>query len=115
MKKLTVCVLLAMMIALLFVPSARSEEPLEFGRFVVIRADTYEDLAHKYHQYIVYDKQTLIVYIYTVGARVLEITPYLMRNVYGELTVGIYDVENGVIKPMEPYTDEDGYAWIITG
>ena len=112
MRKIDFGLFLLIVLVILIPPVASTESEIpEFGRFAVIRGDAIEHGM----QYTVYDKQTKIVYIYTVGDRALDITPYLMRNVFGELTVGIYDAGSGVIMPMEPYLDEDGSVWKIAG
>ena len=94
--------------------------PMRFGQFVEIRHETYTGNSYNgfdttFWQYTVYNINTKIVYIYTIYRNGISITPYLMRNVYGEMSVGVYNEDAGVIEPMEPYFDDNGDEWVIVG
>ena len=51
----------------------------------------------------------------TDDAFTLAVTPYMMLNVYGNVTVGIYNVDTGYIEPADPYLDEYGEEWVEAG
>jgi len=96
------------------------EPPMQFGRFMEIRHDTYVGNSYMgfdvtFMQYTVYDTQTKVVYLYTVYRNGISLSPYIMRNVFGEMTVGVYNTETHEIEPMEPYLDEYGDEWVIAG
>lgn len=102
--------MLALLLAL-FLVVCMAAQASTFGRFIEISCERFDDTA----QYLVYDRSTLVVYVYTVYKDSVNIAPYIMRNVFGEMTVGIYNVDGGYIEPMEPYCDEYGEVWIDVG
>ena len=96
------------------------EQPMQFGQFVEIKHEEYEGDSYMgfvttFRQYTVYNINTKVVYLYTVYRNGIAITPYIMRNVFGEMTVGVYNTETHEIEPMEPYLDEFGEEWVIAG
>ena len=98
----------------------KSEQPMQFGQFVEIKHEEYEGDSYMgfvttFRQYTVYNVNTKVVYLYTVYRNGIAITPYIMRNVFGEMTVGVYNTETHEIEPMEPYLDEFGEEWVIAG
>lgn len=112
MRKAIVCILLALiMICAIAIPSAHSESKQMFGRFIEIRHEMYMGLNGVWiYEYVVYDKDTGLVYLYiTDGKSMLSVTPYMMRDYYGEITVGLYNRETGGIDPAESsrLVDED--------
>lgn len=117
MRKAMVCVLLAMiMVCAIAIPSAHSESKRTFGRFIEIRNEKYIGLNSIWiYEYLVYDKDTKLVYLYiTDGKMMLSVTPYMMRDYYGEITMGLYNAETGGIDPAESsrLVDEDDF-WEI--
>ena len=117
MKKMMTGLLIAILLSVIVLPGVQSESKRVFGRFVEISHEKYTGLnSMKIVEYLVYERDTHVVYVYTTdGTMMLSITPYLMRNVYGEMTFGVYDPESGVIMPAEPYLDENGEVWVIAG
>jgi len=122
-KKLCVALVIAAVVIVMCVLccSCGSEEyPMRFGQFVEIRhetykADSYMGFVAEFRQYTVYNIYTKVVYIYTVYRNGISIAPYIMRNVYGEMSVGVYNEDTGVIEPIEPYFDDNGVEWVIVG
>lgn len=88
----------------------------EFGDFTEYSHVTYVDdscdgYGVSYTQYTVYNNKTMVVYLYTTSKYGVTIVPYYTRNMFGELTVFVYDVEEDTIRPLEPYVeyyDDDG-------
>lgn len=64
-------------------------------------------------EYLVYEKETHVVYVYIVNHNSVSISPYIMRDLFGQMTVGIYDTYADVIMPAEIYFD-DGETWFVT-
>ena len=94
--------------AAIFAMAQPSQKDRTLGRFEEIRHDDYTAPNGSHiREYLVYDKQTKLVYIYSIAHDCFSITPYMMRDSYGMITVGIYDLDTCVIKPAEPdYSDE---------
>lgn len=64
-------------------------------------------------QYTVYNKYTHVVYIGILYGGDLSFVPYYMRNSFGEMTVGIYDMPSGMIVPAEFHDEEE--SMVLTG
>ena len=114
------CVIIIAFCVVVEVERANKGEPQRFGQFVVIKLDAYDGDSYMgfettFRQYTVYNENTKVVYLYTVYRNGIAITPYIMRNVFGEMTVGVYNTETHEIAPMEPYMDEYGEEWVIAG
>lgn len=77
------------------------------GYFIVIE--------NKGPQQLVYDQKTNIVYLIINSGTSLGITPYMMRDSYGQLTVGIYNRESDEIEPGEPWYFDDPDEFIVIG
>ena len=118
---LVALVVVATIVVCFVVPSdSPSDEPVQFGQFMEIRHETYEGNSYMgfnttFVQYTVYNVHTKVVYLYTVYRNGIAITPYFMRNIFGELTVGVYNTKEHIIEPMEPYYDEYGEELVIIG
>lgn len=118
---LVALIVVATIVVCFVVPSdSPSDEPVQFGQFMEIRHETYDGNSYMgfnttFIQYTVYDTQTKVVYLYTVYRNGISFSPYIMRNVFGEMTVGVYNTETHEIEPMEPYLDEYGDEWVIAG
>ena len=79
----------------------------ESGYFTVIE--------NKGSQSFVYDLKTNIVYLIIRVGPSVGITPYMMRDSYGQLTVGVYNRESDEIEPGEPWYFDDPDEFIIVG
>jgi len=104
--------MILLLVFTMMVPAvARSEAPCRFGRFIEIRHEEYMGPAGQWMtEYVMYDRTTLLVYIYTTdGKSMLSITPYLMRDYFGQITCGLYNKETGGVDPaeMSDLIDED--------
>lgn len=77
------------------------------GYFVLIESKGFQDL--------VYDQKTNIVYLIVRTGLSVGITPYMMRDSYGQLTVGVYNRESDEIEPGEPWYFDDPDEFIIVG
>ena len=105
MRKLFVFILATIVLAgVVMVPVANSEVRNTLGSFVEIRHEEYMTENDIWiTEYLVYDRDTKLVYLYiTDNDMMLSVTPYYMRNYYGEITIGLYNRETGGIDPAEP-------------
>ena len=105
MKKLIAGILVVVIvIGFVMVPVANSEVRNTLGSFVEIRHEEYMNENDIWiTEYLVYDRDTKLVYLYiTDNDMMLSVTPYYMRNYYGEITIGLYNRETGGIDPAEP-------------
>jgi len=112
MRKLFVFILATLVFAgVVMVPVANSEVRTTLGSFVEIRHEEYMNENDIWiTEYLVYDRDTKLVYLYiTDNDMMLSVTPYFMRDYYGEITIGLYNRETGGIDPAEParLVDED--------
>lgn len=107
MKKVIIGLIIALLVLGIAMPAGWSEEPMTFGIFVEIKHSEYDSAdGEPVIQYLVYERHTRLVYIYTVYKGIPSVTPYLMRDSFGQTTVGVYDINAGVIMPVEFwYTD----------
>ena len=100
-----------MLAGFVMMPVAQSEARNTLGSFVEIRHEEYLlDNGEWMFEYLVYERDTKLVYIYVTDEKTkLAITPYYMRDYYGEITIGLYNRETGGIDPAEParLVDED--------
>ena len=110
---LTVVILIGGIIAALYCSSSEGEEFLEFGRFVEIKHEDFSYRGLNSVQYFVYDRHTYLVYVVMVYRDSMSISPYMMLDVYGQITVGYYNTENGTIMPAEAVWEEE--TWTVTG
>ena len=96
--------------------TAKAEAPQQFGRFREIRHEEYMGpTGERMYEYLMYDRTTNLVYIYTTDCKsLLSITPYLMRDYFGQITCGLYNRETGGIDPaeMSDLVEED--EWDVT-
>lgn len=121
MTKTTSKVLAVMFVAMLLMllPAITdADAPARFGHFVEIRHDQYlGPTGEMMYEYMMYDRTTMIVYIYTTdGKNMLSITPYMMRDFYGQITCGLYNGETGGIDPAElSFFVEEDEVWEIRG
>ena len=83
--------------------SAKADAPQQYGRFKEIRHSQYlGPTGERMYEYLMYDMTTMLVYIYTTDCKgLLSITPYLMRDYYGQITCGLYNKETGGVDPAE--------------
>ena len=105
MTKVFVCILAAILfVGFVMIPAAQSEARNTLGSFVEIRREEYINENDVWiTEYLVYERDTKLVYLYiTDGDMMLAVTPYYMRNYYGEITIGLYNRETGGIDPAEP-------------
>ena len=104
---------------LLGVNSAEARKSFDhIGRYAII--PTYEPFDENgFEQYMVYDEKTMLVYVCTfcngTNGGCMTITPHYGRDSYGQLTLYIYDPENEIIAPAEPWYFEDEADFIILG
>ena len=77
------------------------------GYFMVIE--------NKGTQQLVYDQKTNIVYLIVRVGTSVGITPYMMRDSYGQLTVGVYNRESDEVEPGEPWYFDDPDEFIVVG
>ena len=98
-----VLLVLALAVVLLVPGVAHSEAPAQFGRFREIRHEEYTGPSgERMYEYLMYDRTTNLVYIYTTDCKnLLAITPYMMRDYFGQITCGLYNRETGGIDPAE--------------
>ena len=96
----------SMVLAGILYANHESEQALTFGRFVEISRNGSTE-------YTVYDEETHIVYICVFYNNNMTMMPYIMRDMYGQMTVGVYDEQSGKIYPAELYEDEE--LWKIAG
>ena len=103
MKKVFVCILAAILfVGFVMIPAAQSETKRQFGRFVEICHDRYTEGSRTIYQYLVYEKGSNLVYVLiTDGNFAMALSPYVMRDYYGRVTVGMYNKETGGIDPAE--------------
>ena len=112
MKKFVAGMLIAIMLSCVVVPATNAIAVRNtLGSFVEIRHEEYLlDNGEWMFEYLVYERDTKLVYIYVTDEKTkLAITPYFMRDYYGEITIGLYNRETGGIDPAEParLVDED--------
>jgi len=77
------------------------------GYFMVIE--------NKGTQQLVCDQKTNIVYLIVRVGTSVGITPYMMRDSYGQLTVGVYNRESDEVEPGEPWYFDDPDEFIVVG
>lgn len=105
MKKFVAGMLIAIMLSCVVVPATNAIAVRNtLGSFVEIRHEEYMNENDIWiTEYLVYDRDTKLVYLYiTDNDMMLSVTPYYMRNYYGEITIGLYNRETGGIDPAEP-------------
>lgn len=112
MKKFVAGMLIAIMLSCVVVPATNAIAVRNtLGSFVEIRHEEYMNENDIWiTEYLVYDRDTKLVYLYiTDNDMMLSVTPYYMRDYYGEITIGLYNLETGGIDPAEParLVDED--------
>ena len=109
--------LLAVVLAvLLLIPgAANSDAPAQFGRFREIRHEEYTGPSgDRMTEYLMYDMSTMLVYIYTTDKKsMIAITPYMMRDYFGQITCGLYNKETGGIDPAEMSTLVEEDEWDV--
>ena len=116
-SKVAAAFIAAIMLILILSPGiARSDAKRQFGHFVEIRKEKYlNDKGVLLTEYMVYDRMTNLVYMYTTdGNAILSITPYMMRDYYGQITVGLYNKETGGIEPAELSRFVEDDEWDLT-
>lgn len=105
MKKIVwIILLVVVLIVVLWMIDIGTQGP---GYFIVIE--------NKGPQQLVYDQKTNIVYLIIRSGTNFGITPYMMRDSYGQLTVGIYNRESDEIEPGEPWYFDDPDEFIVIG
>lgn len=104
-------------VAALLVPgNALADAPMNYGHFSEIRHERYlGPTGDMVTEYLMYDRTTKLVYYYTIceSTGMLSITPYLMRDYYGRITVGLYNKETGGVDPAEAADMVDEDIWEI--
>ena len=115
----TIKLLAALLVALVIVipGAAHADAPAQFGHFMEIRHEQYlGPSGERMTEYLMYDRTTMLVYIYTTDCKsMLSITPYMMRDYYGQITCGLYNKETGGIDPAELATFLEEDEWEIVG
>lgn len=69
------------------------EPDAQFGRFKVLeeQGKYYDGFLYKHYQYLVYDKDTYIIYVYDEGVRgSVSISPYYCMNADNEPEIAVY-------------------------
>lgn len=91
-------------------------EPVEIkdSRFKEIDCNVYYVDGEKVTERMVYETETKVVYIMLLSRDSVSITPYIMRDMIGQMTVGLYDDVACVIYPAEIYFDEDETWFVIS-
>lgn len=113
-------ILIILVSGLIFVPIlvrniGVPEDSNDFGRFIEIERERYVcPSGDVVDEFMVYDKDTYIVYVYCVDNHSLSITPFLMRDSFGQLTVGVYDIYGDIIVPAE-LCDMEEDIWVLVG
>ena len=92
------------------------KEPIEMkdSRFEEIDCNVYYADGVKVTERMVYEKETKVVYVMLLSRDSVSITPYIMRDMIGQMTVGLYDDIACVIYPAEIYFDEDETWFVIS-
>lgn len=64
----------------------------QFGQFIVIQDNGYyyDDWHYQHHQYLVYDKDTYIIYLYDYAYSGVSISPYYCLNENNEPIISIF-------------------------
>ena len=91
------------------------DEPAKMSdsRFKEIDCNVFYADGVKVTERMVYEKETKVVYIMLLSHDSISITPYIMRDMIGQMTIGLYDDVACVIYPAEIYFDEDE-TWFVT-
>ena len=111
-----VAAILLAVVLMMSAASAKADAPQQYGRFREIRHEEYiGPTGERMYEYLMYDRTTMLVYVYTTDCKgMLSITPYLMRDYFGQITCGLYNKETGGIDPaeMSDLVEED--VWEVT-